>query len=56
MEMRRDEILENLAAVCRAFKGTYEQHQYLQASLRWLEEQLPKPPQVGSAEAGSPDV
>lgn len=42
MEMKRDEVLRNLAEVCRIFKGTLDQHEYLQASLRWLDAQLPK--------------
>lgn len=42
MKMIREEILNNLAKVCESYKGTFSEHQYLQAALRWLDENLPK--------------
>ena len=40
MEMKRDEVLKNLAEVCRVYKGTLNDHEYLQRCLKWLEEQI----------------
>lgn len=38
--MNKNEVLKNLREVCRVYKGTLDDHQYLQEALRWLAEQL----------------
>lgn len=52
MEFKKEEVLNNLAVVCRSYSGTLDHHEYLQKSLHWLKskldqlEELQKPKEV----------
>lgn len=40
MEFNKKEVLEAIAKVCADYKGTLNDHQYLQGALQWLNKQL----------------
>ena len=40
MEFNLDEMMDNLATVCRSYKGTAEEHEYLSEVMKILRQKL----------------
>jgi hypothetical protein len=51
MNDKEKELLGNLEQVCRGWKGTADEHVYLQAGLKYLGERLAKLADLEPAEA-----